>query len=113
MGKRAAAPTPQTPDPDLESTLPVGLPVRLVKFPGGVPDLNEAINAMVAADPRAMLRVRIPMTLLDPLSKNYVPMRHNAFSLEFASAAVWTDFRQDLSDFIQAWVSRRQQQARG
>lgn len=93
-----------TQDP-IEPATPA-LPIRLVKFPGGVPDLNEGLRQL---PPGEIIRIRMPLTLFVARQK-YPVLPNNYWVLEFRDGAELTKFREYLHTAIEAYVSGRLQQ---
>lgn len=89
------------------------LPLRLVKMPGGVPNLDEALDELVARHPEDYVRLRICFQLFDKDKMSYPAMKHNAWRLEFQQPNELSRFRDELDLFIRGYVERRQRAVAG
>lgn len=92
-----------------EQETPASLPIRLVKFPGGVPDLNEGLRHL---PPGEIIRIRMPLTLF-VARQRYPVLPQNYWVLEFRDAAELTKFRAFLTEAIGEYVAERQGEAQG
>lgn len=87
---------------------PSGQPIRIVRCPGGVPNLNEAFEELAKHFPAEMVKLRMPLQLWDPAKRNYEPVANNFWRLEFQSAEEAVLFRERLAAFIDGYVTLRQ-----
>ena len=79
--------------------------VALISVPGGLPDLDATLNALITASPDAAIRIRLPLYLYDPTDQQYNPWPRMSWVVECRDQRLAAQLRDDLDHFIRAWVA--------
>lgn len=82
--------------------------VALISVPGGVPNLDAPLEAIIAGAPDMATRVRLPLSLYDPQDQAYDPWLKVAWVLECREQRLARVFREELDQFVRAFVERHQ-----
>lgn len=101
-------PTAASALPVVASPLPPPSRVAMIGVPGGIPDLDGDLDALIAANPDMAIRVRVPLYLYDAPNQQYDPWRRVAWVVECREQRLAAAFRTDLDQFVRGWVEAHQ-----